>query len=124
MAALRRLGPWFLLVLAGCGPSTAELKEQANDSDPRKRLEAIHALQGRTDDKETIRGILTNALKDENLYVRRDAAKALGQFGPEAQDAVPALLERLRDSEPSVRKAAGQSLKRIDPAAAARAGVR
>ena len=124
MTTLRFVGPWLLLVAAGCGPSTADLTEQATGADARKRLEAIHALQGRLDERETVLPVLVHALKDENSYVRRDAAKALAEFGPEASEAVPALVERLRDREPSVRKAAAQSLKRIDPAAAARAGVR
>jgi vesicle coat complex subunit len=123
MTALRRLCPWFLLLATGCGPSTADLKEQATDPDPRKRLAAIRALHGRVAERETVLPVLTGALKDENTYVRRDAAKALGEFGPQAKEAVPALLAGLRDREPSVRKAAAGSLKRIDPEAAARAGI-
>ena len=68
--------------------------------------------------------VLTAALTDENLYVRRDAARAWGAFGAEAREAVPALLERLSDKEPSVRKAAADALKKIDPEAAAKAGAR
>ena len=51
------------------------------------------------------------------------AAKALGKFGMDAKEAVPLLVARLRDEEPSVRKAAAQSLKLIDPAAAKKAKV-
>ncbi|HYT90960.1 MAG TPA: HEAT repeat domain-containing protein [Gemmataceae bacterium] len=123
MNSLKLMWPVLLLALASCGPSTADLKEQATDADARKRLEAIHTLQGRVDERETVLPVLLSALKDDNLYVRRDAAKALAHFGPEARDAVPALLEQLRDREPSVRKAAAQSLKRIDPATAAKAGI-
>jgi HEAT repeat protein len=43
--------------------------------------------------------------------------KALGKFGPEVSEAVPALVSRLADKEPSVRKAAAQALKKIKPAA-------
>ena len=51
-------------------------------------------------------------------YVRRDAAKALGHFGADAKPAVPALQALLHDKEPSVRKAAAETLKKIDPNAA------
>ena len=52
-----------------------------------------------------------------------DAANALGQFHPEAREALPVLRHLLDDTEPAVRKAAAQALKRIDPRAAAEAGV-
>jgi HEAT repeat protein len=37
------------------------------------------------------------ALEDEDVGVRRNAARALGQIGPEAREAVPALMRALRD---------------------------
>ncbi len=114
----------LLLCAAGCGKSTADLAAQAKADEAAKRLQAIHALQERMNEKEAVLPVLIEALKDENVYVRRDAAKALGQFGAEAGEAVPALRERLRDKEPSVRKAAAAALKQIDPVAASKAGVK
>jgi HEAT repeat protein len=125
MTLLRRLYPLgFLVLLAGCGKSTADWAKELKSSDPATRLHAVHALRERTGETESVVAALTEALGDQDTAVRRDAARSLGQFGAEARDAVPALVERLRDQEPSVRKAAGQALKQIDPPAAARAGVR
>src|SRR5205085_4604058 len=50
---------------------------------------------------------------------RQAAATALGQIGPAAREAVPALTPLLRDPDGDVRSAAFQALGRIGPAAAA-----
>ena len=52
------------------------------------------------------------------------AAETLGEMGPKAGSAVPALSIALRDGVESVRVAATNALKRIDPVAAARLGVK
>lgn len=125
MTVLRRLYPLcFLTFVIGCAKSTADGAKEMKATDPSARLHAVHALQDRVREKATVVPVLTEALQDEDTYVRRDAAKALGHFGPEAREAIPPLLARLRDKEPNVRKAAGQALKQIDPTAAAEAGVR
>ncbi len=49
---------------------------------------------------------------------------ALGEFGKDAKAAVPALLRYLNDQNEYVRSEASNSLKEIDPEAAAKAGVR
>ena len=36
-------------------------------------------------------------LNDPDIEVRRGAARALGQIGPDAEDAVPALIKALKD---------------------------
>jgi len=46
-----------------------------------------------------------------------------GGHRPPAAEAVPALLEALKDADPSVRHQAGLALKRIDAEVAAKAGV-
>lgn len=61
---------------------------------------------------------LKTALADANPQVRRQAARALGQMGPEADTAVPALTAAVQDTSPEVREAAVQALGKIGPAAA------
>ena len=56
-------------------------------------------------------------LKDKDVRVRNAAAFVLGQIGPAAKDAVPALSEALKDKEGYVRRAAVSALGRIGPAA-------
>jgi HEAT repeat protein len=48
----------------------------------------------------------------------------IGQFGTNASVAVPMLLEALSDNDQKVRDEAASALKKIDPAAAAKAGVK
>jgi HEAT repeat protein len=45
--------------------------------------------------------------------VRVAAARALGQLGPEAKEAVSALEEARKDSDKGVMRAAGEALKSI-----------
>ena len=54
---------------------------------------------------------LSEALSDEDDFVREWAAHALGAIGPAAADAVPALTEALLDDEPCVRQAACEALR-------------
>jgi len=114
----------LLLTSIGCAQPTSQWLEQTKADDPAKRLQAVHVLQEKRSEAATVVPALIESLKDTNTYVRRDAARALGLFGPDAHGAITPLIERLRDQEPSVRKAAGQSLRQIDPSAAAKAGVR
>jgi len=46
--------------------------------------------------------------------VRASAAAALGQLGPDASEAIPALREALEDSRPLVRSLADDALRRIE----------
>jgi HEAT repeat protein len=73
---------------------------------------------------------LIGALKDKNDGVRGVAARSLGQFGAKAQEAVPALIELYRkepeadsDDWNAPKPNAAAALKKIDPAAAKKAGV-
>jgi HEAT repeat protein len=84
-----------------------------------ERLQAIDALKQRTAEAEVVVPALAESLKDTDTFVRRDAARALGDFGPEARAAVPALLALQKDKEP-VRRAVEEALGRIDPEAANR----
>ena len=53
------------------------------------------------------------ALTDDNPDVRSTAATVLGQYGPEAKEAVPALIAALKDKDKHVRRSAAYALARI-----------
>jgi HEAT repeat protein len=56
----------------------------------------------------------TKDLTDRSSEVRRCAARDLGAMGPDARDAVPQLIELLRDTNPEVRQTATAALDQID----------
>ena len=58
------------------------------------------------------------------LNFRSEAIQALGECGSQARPAVPALQECLKTVPPYRHEAVAKSLKAIDPAAAAKAGVK
>ncbi|MCI0539843.1 MAG: HEAT repeat domain-containing protein, partial [Verrucomicrobiales bacterium] len=57
-------------------------------------------------------------LKDTDPLVRRLAAYALGQIGPKAKEAIPALKEALNDTERDVVTASINAIRAIDATAA------
>lgn len=74
--------------------------------------------------------LLIRALEESNLEgtggenERYMAARALGRIGADAKDAVPELLKLAEHRDYAVAAAARTALKAIDPAAAAKAGVK
>src|ERR1700736_1015657 len=54
------------------------------------------------------------ALKDADPKVREQAARCLARFGPEAADAIPALMEALHDEVPIIRARAAFALYKTD----------
>jgi HEAT repeat protein len=114
----------LVFLLGGCGrPSTDDWLKQLKEGDVVKKRQAIRELGGRTTEAERVVPPLVEVLQDESPYVRRDAAAVLGKFGPE-EAAVAALLAARKDKDQGVRKAVEAALKKIDPVAAARAGIR
>lgn len=59
---------------------------------------------------------LLTALHDDSAVIRQDVAAVLRQSGPLAQEAIPALLASLQDSDAAVRLAAAQAIHAIEPA--------
>ena len=66
---------------------------------------------------------LKDALNNKSGLTRYWAINALGEIGPQAKDAVPALIEQLKDDNEQRRTSAGFALEKIDPDAAKKAGV-
>ena len=56
---------------------------------------------------------LIRALRDEDEEVRAEAADRLGEMGPAADAAIPALVAALGDDDPSVRCRVAQALDRV-----------
>jgi hypothetical protein len=116
-AALGDLGGQAHLVLPAL---RAALKEAAlKDGDAAVRNAAAHAvLQVGPQPASEIAGLIAS-LKDDLDVVRFNAAIALGDLGPEAREAVPALTHaHLRDPDAAVRVEAAVALWKIDRKAA------
>src|SRR5262245_9519707 len=61
-------------------------------------------------------GLWIGSLRHSHAAVRAEATRALGDLGPDAGAAVPALVAALDDSDPDVRGGAVRALERIGPA--------
>src|SRR5262245_12170911 len=46
---------------------------------------------------------LIRQMKSQDLYIRQQAVIALGEIGPEAKEAVPALIDAFKDPDEDVR---------------------
>jgi HEAT repeat protein len=64
--------------------------------------------------KEMVPGLIA-CLKDQNINVRHQACKLLGQLGKDATEAVKPLRELLNDPNPAVSTAAQAALTAIEP---------
>jgi HEAT repeat protein len=67
---------------------------------------------------------LISSLEGEGWSIRWVVAFALAAYGPEAKPAVPALLKLCNDPDEDTRSEATNALKKIDPEAATKAGIR
>ncbi|EEF60946.1 HEAT repeat domain-containing protein [Pedosphaera parvula] len=99
------------------------LLECLESKDRLARGEAARALGSLGCEPDQVVPALIHQLKGTN-YSSRPALEALGMFGPKAKAAVPALLEALNGPTFGDRSELTNTLKKIDPAAAARAGVK
>jgi HEAT repeat protein len=124
--ALRAMTPMQAveeLVKAGLDPKpylpavTAELKHY----DPLVRIAAAETLGNATADCQEAVAVLSRALHHRSEQVCREAATKLAELGGKAKRAVPALLDALQHDDFEVYQAVSKALRRIDPAAAARA---
>lgn len=68
--------------------------------------------------------VLIASLEDKHWCNRRWAAKILGDVGPPAKAAIPALRKALKDEHAEVREAATEALKKIQAAPATRKAKR
>jgi HEAT repeat protein len=88
------------------------------------RCDAIFALGKIHAEPELVVPALTKFLKDPDREVRASTISSLELFGSDAKPAVSALVQSLNDQNGLVRKLAKSALKKIDPEAAAKAGLK
>jgi HEAT repeat protein len=95
---------------------------EAGSTNEEVRLNAVRTLAWIHAEPSVVVPALVASLSDTNVFVREVAAEGLGGFGTDARQAVPALLRLL--SDPAEYVAPSNALKKIDPDAAAKAGVK
>jgi HEAT repeat protein len=101
------------------------LLKSLTDNDRVARWAAIEALAEVQNEAATVVPAIAERLQqDPDPDVRLVAARCLSQLGRQAQAAAPALLSALKDKDSRVRDRAAATLKKIDPEAAANAGVK
>jgi len=75
--------------------------------------EALWRIRG---DRESLERLIA-ALASRNHPAQRTAAKALGEIGPAAKAALPALQDLLKHEDKFVRQAATEAVRQINAAA-------
>jgi HEAT repeat protein len=109
-----------LLAIADIGPeardAVGDVTPFLKDDSPLVRVRAAQALWRINRDKEVV-GVLAEALADRDGKVRAAAAKAVGDVGPSAADAVPALIDLLAEPGGALAGTAAESLRVIGDAA-------
>ena len=114
----RQAALFSIKVLARPGSEFAKVtvdkiqKLAQEDASVEIRNEAVLAL-GRIQADSSIDLLCRFCLKDESALVRRNAALSLGLYGSRARDAVPFLIERLKDGETGVVEVSHWALKAI-----------
>ena len=97
-----------------------------SDTNQDVRASAISAFLSIHEEPEIVVPALVNRLNDplEIPRNRTKAAGALSTFGTQARQAIPSLLTCLTNSDLRLRIQATNALKKIDPEAAAKAGIK
>jgi HEAT repeat protein len=95
------------------------------NADWKGRFYAIRSLYEIGAEPDRVLPVLISALHDPNQMVQSRAVWTLGEWGPNARIAVPVLVDCLNASNGfPVRSEVIDALKKIDPEAAAKAGVK
>lgn len=106
LQALSEIGPEAKEAI----PILIETIRETKNRDKRILVACNHALFGMG--KEIVPTMIS-LLKDDDSEMRRGSAWMLGNLGPDAKDAIPALTVALNDSSEAVRIKAAEALKKI-----------
>ena len=91
------------------------LLECLRDSNAQVRRNAVASLEAMGVKSAKVIPVLTTELRSTNAWDRRWSAEMLRRFAKIAEEAVPALVQALDDSDETVRAAAREALTEIDP---------
>jgi hypothetical protein len=129
-ASLGSIGPAasnavpLLLEHASAGPTSNTNNTFFSEAVQPVRRSAITALGRIHAQPATVVPVLAELLGESNLSIQTSAAIALGEFGSNAKPAVPAMIKFYNNETDNMAKAGtGATIKRIDPEAAAKAGI-
>jgi hypothetical protein len=115
-------------IFSNIGPAAADAVPQlvrfTTDTNYIIRWSAVSALGEIHAKPDLAVPTLTKSLRDPVGVIRGKAAISLSAFGSDAKSAVPELIKTLADPYSDVRAVAATALKKIDPEAAAKAGVK
>ena len=103
--------------------AVAIMRRALQDEDAEVRMGAANTLQRLCPESTIAVPDLVNRVRDPDSRVRYGVILALEAMGSEAKAAVPSLIAAVRDGERLVSVTARRALKKIDPDAAAKAGV-
>jgi hypothetical protein len=118
LMALGKIGPAAKMAI----PSLLRTVSTSTDEDV--RASAVFALGGIHAEPERVVPVLIKCLADTSIDVQSEAAEGPGKFGESAKPAIPTLVVLLQNPNQDVINHARAALLRIDPEAAARAGVK
>jgi HEAT repeat protein len=129
----------LLLFLTGCGPTNrpggdgleaviesqpaSYWVQQLKSTDPQLRATAIGLLVKHGKDDNSVWNAIRDALEGKDPELQVGACEVFGQMGWDAKDALEMLKAKLNDPNTRVNMAAGIAMAKIDPDAAAKAGV-
>ena len=119
IASLGAIGPPAKVAI----PSVLQVTTNTN-YDWRVRYAAVGSVFEMRADPQIAMPAMAVCLTDTNPNIRGWACNVMGEFGTNAEPYVPALISLLKDPNNLLRERAGIALKKIDPGAAAKAGVK
>jgi HEAT repeat protein len=99
-------------------PALARILECLQSQNNTVVLQASGALWQMLPERGLVLPTLVSAMTNQNYYVRMTCVELFSAYGESASNALPCLIEALRDVHPVVRSQATNTIEMIDPALA------